>query len=61
MAGPMGVDKHTPPQSPRTKGIIQASVREVKMHMEGIDADVEVMWTSTSAIHPHLHIIRFLV
>jgi hypothetical protein len=25
------------------------------MHMEGIDADVEVMWTSTSVIHPHLH------
>jgi hypothetical protein len=35
-------DEHTPPQSPRTKGIVQALVREVKKHMEGIDADVQV-------------------
>jgi hypothetical protein len=33
---------HTPPQSPRTKGIVQALVREVKKHTEGIDADVQV-------------------
>jgi hypothetical protein len=40
MAGPMDDDEHTPPQSPRTKGIVQALVREVKKHTEGIDADV---------------------
>jgi hypothetical protein len=38
----MGVDEHTPPQSPRTNGIVQALVREVKKHTEGIDADVQV-------------------
>jgi hypothetical protein len=42
MAGPTDDDEHTPPQSPRTKGIIQALVCEVKKHMEGIDADVQV-------------------
>jgi hypothetical protein len=42
MAGPMDDDEHTPPQSPRTKGIVQALVREVKKHTEGIDADVQV-------------------
>jgi hypothetical protein len=42
MAGLTGDDKHTPPQSPRTKGIVQALVREVKKHIEGIDADVQV-------------------
>jgi hypothetical protein len=40
--GPMDDDEHTPPQSPRTKGIVQALVREVKKHTEGIDADVQV-------------------
>jgi hypothetical protein len=42
MAGPMDDDEHTPPQSPRTKGIVQTLVREVKKHTEGIDADVQV-------------------
>jgi hypothetical protein len=42
MAGPTYDDEHTPPQSPRTKGIVQALVREVKKHSEGIDADVQV-------------------
>jgi hypothetical protein len=39
MAGPTDDDELTPPQSPRTKGIVQALVREVKKHTEGIDAD----------------------
>jgi hypothetical protein len=42
MAGPMDDDEHTPPQSPRTKGIVQALVHEVKKHTKGIDADVQV-------------------
>jgi hypothetical protein len=42
MVGPTDDDEHMPPQSPHTKGIIQALVREVKKHMEGIDADVQV-------------------
>jgi hypothetical protein len=42
MAGPTDDDEHTPPQSPHTKGIVQALVREVKKHIEGIDADVQV-------------------
>jgi hypothetical protein len=42
MAGPTDDNEHTPPQSPRMKGIVQALVREVKKHMEGIDADVQV-------------------
>jgi hypothetical protein len=42
MAGPTDDDEHTPPQSPRTKGIVQALVHEVKKHTEGIDADVQV-------------------
>jgi hypothetical protein len=42
MVGSMDDGEHTPPQSPRTKGIVQALVREVKKHTEGIDADVEV-------------------
>jgi hypothetical protein len=42
MAGPMDDDEHTPSQSPHMKGIVQALVREVKKHTEGIDADVEV-------------------
>jgi hypothetical protein len=42
MAGPTDDDEYTPPHSPRTKGIVQALVREVKKHMEGIDADVQI-------------------
>jgi hypothetical protein len=42
MAGLPDDDEHTPPQSPRTKGIVQALVRDVKKHTEGIDADVQV-------------------
>jgi hypothetical protein len=42
MAGPMDDDEHMPPQSPRTKAIVQALIREVKKHMGGIDADVHV-------------------
>jgi hypothetical protein len=42
MAGPTDDDEHMPPQSPRTKGIVQALLREVKKHTEGIDADVRV-------------------
>jgi hypothetical protein len=38
----MDDDEHTPPQSPRMKGIVQALVREVKKHTEGIDADIHV-------------------
>jgi hypothetical protein len=38
----MDNDEHMPPQSPRMKGIVQALVREVKKHTEGIDADVHV-------------------
>jgi hypothetical protein len=41
MASPTDDDEHTPPQSPRMKGIVQALVREVK-HTEEIDADVQV-------------------
>jgi hypothetical protein len=40
MAGPVDDDQHMPPQSPRTKGIVQALVREVKKHTEGLDNDV---------------------
>jgi hypothetical protein len=40
MAGPTDDDEHMPPQSLRMKGIVQASVHEVKKHIEGIDADV---------------------
>jgi hypothetical protein len=42
MAGLTDDDQHTPPQSPRMKGIVQALVCEVKKHAEGIDADVQV-------------------
>jgi hypothetical protein len=42
MAGTTDDNGHTPPQSPRTKGIVQALVREVKKHTERIDADVQV-------------------
>jgi hypothetical protein len=34
MAGLTDDDEHTPPQSPRMKGIVQALVREVKKHTE---------------------------
>jgi hypothetical protein len=43
MAGLTDDDEHTPPQSPRTKGIVQALIREVKKQTEGIDADVQVI------------------
>jgi hypothetical protein len=42
MAGLTNDNEHTPPQSPRTKGIVQSLVREVKNHTKGIDADVHV-------------------
>jgi hypothetical protein len=42
MAGPRDDDEHTPSQSPRTKGIVQALVHEVKKQTEGIDVDVQV-------------------
>jgi hypothetical protein len=42
MVGLTDDDEHTPPQPPRTKGIAQALVREVKKHTEGTDADVQV-------------------
>jgi hypothetical protein len=42
MAGPTDDDLHTPPQSPRMKGIVQSLIREVNKHTEGIDADVQV-------------------
>jgi hypothetical protein len=42
MAGPTDDDQHMPPQSPRTKGIVQALVREVKKHTEGLDNDVQM-------------------
>jgi hypothetical protein len=42
MAGLTDDDEHTPLQSPRMKGIVQALVHEVMKHMEGIDADVQV-------------------
>jgi hypothetical protein len=42
MAGSMDDDEHTPPQSPRTKSIVQALVHRVKKHTKAIDADVEV-------------------
>jgi hypothetical protein len=42
MAGPVDDDQPTPPQSPRTKGIVQDLVREVKKHTEGLDNDVQM-------------------
>jgi hypothetical protein len=42
VAGLMDDDEHMPPQSPRTKGIVQTLVREVKKHTEAIDTDVQV-------------------
>jgi hypothetical protein len=40
MAGPTDDDEHKPPQSPCTKGIVQALVCEVKTHTKEIDADI---------------------
>jgi hypothetical protein len=42
MVGLVDDDQHTPPQSPRTKGIVQALVREVKKHTKGHDNDVQM-------------------
>jgi hypothetical protein len=42
MLGPTDDDEYTQPQSPLTKGIVQALVHEVKKHTEGIYADVHV-------------------
>jgi hypothetical protein len=42
MAGLTDDDEHTPPQSPRMKGIVQALVCEVKKYTKGIDANVHV-------------------
>jgi hypothetical protein len=42
MAGLADGDQHMPPQSPCTKGIMQALVREVKKHTEGLDNDVQM-------------------
>jgi hypothetical protein len=42
MAGSVDDDQHTPPQSPHMKGIVQALVREVKKHTEGLDNDVQM-------------------
>jgi hypothetical protein len=42
MAGLADDDQHTPPQSPCTKGIVQALVSEVKKHMEGLDNDLQM-------------------
>jgi hypothetical protein len=42
MASLVDDDQHMPPQSPRTKGIVQALVREVKKHTEGLDNDVQM-------------------
>jgi hypothetical protein len=53
MAGPTDDDEHTPLQSPRMKGIVQALVREVKKHTEGIDADVHVTNERIGVLKPH--------
>jgi hypothetical protein len=42
MAGPANDDQHTPPQSPRMKGIVQALVPRVQKHTEGDDNDVQM-------------------
>jgi Fe-S-cluster formation regulator IscX/YfhJ len=42
MADPTDIGDHTPPQSPRTKDIVQDLVRKMKKHMEGFDTDVQV-------------------
>jgi hypothetical protein len=47
---PTDDDEHTPPQSPRRKGIVQALVCEVKKHTEGIDADAQVTHEITGVL-----------
>jgi hypothetical protein len=42
MAGLVDDDQPMPPQSPRTKGIVQDLLREVKKHTEGLDNDVQM-------------------
>jgi hypothetical protein len=42
MAGLAGDDQHTPPQSPRMKGTVQALVLELKKHTKGPDNDVQM-------------------
>jgi hypothetical protein len=42
MVGPADDDHHTPPQSPHTKGIVQALVHELKKHTEGHDNEVQM-------------------
>jgi hypothetical protein len=42
IAGLTNDNEHAPLQSPHTKGIVQPLVCEVKKHMKGIDADVQV-------------------
>jgi hypothetical protein len=39
----------------------QKIIELLKVYMRCFAWDYTVMWTSTPAIHPHLHIIRFLV
>jgi hypothetical protein len=43
MAGLADNDQHMPPQSPCTKGIVQALMREVKKHTEGLDNDAHMI------------------
>jgi hypothetical protein len=42
MAGLADDDQHTPPQSPCTKGIVQALVSEVKKHTDVLDNDLQM-------------------
>jgi hypothetical protein len=42
MVGLADDDQHMPPQSPRTKGIVQALVCEVKKHTERHDNDIQM-------------------
>jgi hypothetical protein len=35
-------DENRMPQSPRTKGIIQHFTKQVKLHIEGVDQDLQV-------------------
>jgi hypothetical protein len=53
MAGSTDDDEHMPPQSPSTKGIVQALVREVKKHMEGIDAMYRSQMRGLVCWRPH--------
>jgi hypothetical protein len=45
--------EHTPPQSPHTQRIIQALVREVKKHTEGLDNDVQMTNEKIGVWRPH--------